>query len=80
MKTRIATSPLSGRILAGHVNTAGTAFVGETKDVTSDVLGAFIEKARFHGGSFPIEGSNGASYTVTVTENAAIAQTTGAKP
>ena len=58
MSTRIATSPLTGRIHAGRVNKAGNAFIGEKRDVTSDVLKAVIEKAQFHGGSFDIEGGN----------------------
>ena len=61
----IAVSPLSGRIYQGRVNKAGTAFVGQKKDVTSDVLRAVIEKAEYHGGSFEIEGG-GEKYTVTV--------------
>ena len=56
MTTRIATSALTGRIYQGRVNKAGDAFVGNKKDVTSDVLAAVIDKARFHGGTFEIEG------------------------
>ncbi len=56
MTTHIATSPLTGRIHQGRVNKNGTAFVGEKKDVTSQVLQAVIEKAEFHGGTFVIEG------------------------
>lgn len=65
----IAVSPLTGRIHSGRVNKAGTAFVGEKKDVTSDVLRAVIEKAEYHGGSFEIEGG-GRKWTVTVVEAA----------
>jgi len=65
MTVRIATSPLTGRIYAGKVNKAGTAFVGSKRDVTSDVLRAVIEKAEFHGGSFDIEGG-GQKWIVTV--------------
>ena len=65
----IAVSPLTGRIHSGRVNKAGTAFVGEKKDVTSDVLRAVIEKAEYHGGSFEIEGGN-RKWTVTVVEAA----------
>lgn len=65
----IAVSPLTGRIHSGRVNKAGTAFVGEKKDVTSDVLRAVIEKAGYHGGSFEIEGG-GRKWTVTVVEAA----------
>jgi hypothetical protein len=67
MTSRIACSPLTGRIHAGRVNKQGTAFVGEKRDVTSDVLRSVIEKAEFHGGSFEIEGG-GQKWTVTVTK------------
>lgn len=67
MTTRIATSPLTGRIHQGRVNKAGDAFIGEKRDVTSDVLRAVIEKADFHKGAFEIEGG-GKKWTVTVTE------------
>lgn len=68
MGERIATSPLTGRIHIGRVNKQGTAFTGEKRDVTSDVLCAVIEKAEFHGGSFEIEGG-GQKWTVTVTKD-----------
>lgn len=58
MNTRIACSPLTGRIHAGRVNKEGTAFFGQKRDVTSDVLRAVIEKAEFHGGTFEIEGGD----------------------
>jgi hypothetical protein len=64
---RIACSPLTGRINLGRVNKAGSSFVGEKEDVTSDVLRAVIEKADFHGGSFDIEGG-GKKWMVTVRE------------
>lgn len=67
MTQRIATSPLTGRIYQGRTNKDGTAFVGEKRDVTSDVLCAVIEKAEFHGGSFEIEGG-GQTWTVTITK------------
>jgi len=44
---------------------ANTAFVGEKKDVTSEVLKAIIDKAEYHGGEFEIEGA-GQKWTVTV--------------
>ena len=69
MSTRIAVGPLSGRIQQGRVNKAGTAFVGATKDVTSDVLRAIVEKAEFHGGAFDIE-AGGRKWVVTVVEEA----------
>lgn len=67
MTTHIATSPLTGRIYQGRVSKHGPVFVGEKKDVTSQVLGAVIEKAEFHGGSFDIEGA-GQKWTVTVVK------------
>ena len=67
MSARIACSPLTGRIHSGRVNKQGTAFVGEKKDVTSDVMCCVIEKAQFHGGSFVIEGG-GEKWTVTVSK------------
>lgn len=67
MTSRIATSPLSGRIHMGRVNKAGDAFIGAKSDVTSDVLRAVIEKAEFHGGSFDIEGAE-QRWVVTVTK------------
>lgn len=67
MSSRIAVSPLTGRIHQGRVNKSGNAFIGEKRDVTSDVLKAVIEKAEFHGGSFEIEGG-GQKWTVTVTK------------
>ena len=70
MSTRIATSPLTGRIHMGRVNAEGTYFLGRKRDVTSDVLRAVIEKAQFHGGTFEIEGG-GKKWTATVSEQAA---------
>ncbi len=63
----IGTSPLTGRIYQGRVNSAGTAFVGKKRDVTSDVLRSVIEKAEFHKGGFEIEGG-GEKWKVTVTK------------
>lgn len=65
MTHRISTSPLTGRIHMGRVNKQGNAFLGEKRDVTSDVLCAVIEKAEYHGGSFEIEGG-GQKWTVSV--------------
>lgn len=67
MSTHIQTSPLSGRINMGRVNKAGNAFIGEKKDVTSQVLQSIIEKAQYHGGKFDIEGG-GRKWLVTVME------------
>ena len=67
MSSRIAVSPLTGRIHQGRVNKAGTAFIGGKRDVTSEVLCAVIEKAQFHGGNFEIEGG-GQKWVVTVTK------------
>lgn len=69
MTMRIATSPLSGRIQMGRINKSGTSFIGNTTDVTSDVLSAIIEKSNFHGGSFIIQGSNGTKFTITVDKS-----------
>jgi hypothetical protein len=67
MTARIGVSPLTGRIFSGRTNKAGTAFVGEKVDVTSEVLRAVVEKAEYHGGTFEIEGG-GQTWTVTVSE------------
>jgi len=67
MTTKIACSPLTGRIFQGRVNAARNAFTGQKKDVTSDVLEAVICKAEYHGGTFEIEGG-GRKWTVTVVE------------
>lgn len=67
MPVRIATSPLTGRIFSGRVSKDGKSFVGEKRDVTSDVLCAVIDKAEFHGGSFEIEGG-GQTWDVTVAK------------
>lgn len=67
MTARIEVSPLTGRIYRGRVNAAGTAFVGEKQDVTSDVLRAVLSKANYHGGTFEV--SDGTkTWTVTVSE------------
>lgn len=65
MTTRIACSPLTGRIHSGQVSRDGTHFVGQKRDVTSDVLGALIEKAEYHGGTFEIEAGD-RKWAVTV--------------
>lgn len=68
MNSRIACSPLTGNIHLGRVNKQGTAFTGEKRDVTSDVLGAVIEKARFHGGKFDVQDGLGNSWIVEVSK------------
>ena len=67
MTTKIACSPLTGRIFQGRVNKSLNAFSGEKKDVTSDVLEAVIGKAEFHGGKFDVIGG-GRKWVITVTE------------
>lgn len=68
MPSRIACSPLTGRIYQGRVSKDGAFFVGEKKDVTSDVLKSVIEKAEFHGGEFDVAGG-GLKWTITVEEH-----------
>jgi hypothetical protein len=67
MSTHIAVSPITGRIYQGRVNKAQNAFIGQKKDITSDVLRVVIEKAEYHGGKFDIEGG-GRKFIVTVEE------------
>lgn len=67
MTARIGISPLTGRAYLGRTNKAGDSFVGEKRDITSDVLRAVIEKADFHGGTFEIE-SGADKWIVTVTK------------
>lgn len=43
-KLRVQCSPLTSTIYAGRINKAGDAWSGEKTDVTSDVLGAVIQK------------------------------------
>jgi hypothetical protein len=76
MSTKIACSPLTGRIFQGSVNAARNAFIGQKKDVTSDVLEAVIGKAEYHGGTFEIEGG-GRKWTVTVMEETTAAPEKG---
>ncbi len=67
MTARIGVSPLTGRIFMGAVNKAGTVFVGQKRDITSDVLRAVIEKAEYHGGTFDIA-AGADRWLVTVTK------------
>lgn len=77
MSSRIACSPLTGEIHIGRVNKQGTAFTGGKRNVTSDVLGAVIGKAEYHGGTFEVRGSNGEVWDVTVTKRPAQAAAQG---
>lgn len=79
MTNRIACSPLTGRIQQGRLNKANNAFIGDPKDVTSDVLRAVVEKAEFHGGAFPI-GNGSEVWDVTVTKRATEAAKQGEHP
>ena len=63
---RLGVSPLTGRVFRGRVNKAGTAFIGDKTDVTSDFLRCITEKAEYHGGSFEIE-AGGRKWVVTVS-------------
>lgn len=45
-KITVACAALSGKIYAGRVNKAGTAFLDGKQDVTSDVLKAVIDKVK----------------------------------
>jgi hypothetical protein len=67
MTQRIACGALTGRIHLGRVSKDGLSFVGEKKDVTSDVLKAIIDKAEYHGGSFDVEGGD-RKWIVTIKE------------
>lgn len=67
MTGKIACSPLTGRIFQGRVNKERNSFVGQKKDVTSDVLCALVEKAEYHGGVFTIEGAD-RKWSVSVVE------------
>lgn len=53
---RVACTAIGKRINAGRVNKAGDSFIGNPVDVTSDVIGAVIQKI-------------GAGNVITVTEN-----------
>lgn len=66
MTQHIACSPLTGHIFMGRINAKQGSFVGEKRDVTSEVLGALIEKAEFHGGSFDIQRQDGKRWIVSV--------------
>ena len=71
MTTRIACTGISGRILQGRVTADGKSFSGQTKDVTSDVLAAVIDKLKHHGGSFTINCNGEPVATLTLSDPAA---------
>lgn len=64
----IACSPLTGRIFSGRTNSSGLVFVGTKKDVTSEVLGAIIGKAEYHGGDFVVDANGQPAYRIYVTK------------
>lgn len=68
MTSRIACAGISGRIIQGRVSADGKSFVGQTKDVTSDVLAAVIDKLKHHGGSFTINCNGEPVATLTLSE------------
>ena len=68
MTSRIACAGISGRIIQGRVSADGKSFVGQTKDVTSDVLAAVIDKLKHHGGSFTINCNGEPAATVTLSD------------
>lgn len=74
MTTRIACTGISGRILQGRVTADGKSFSGQTKDVTSDVLAAVIDKLKHHGGSFTINCNGEPVATLTLSDPAAQTQ------
>ena len=70
MTSRIACAGISGRIIQGRVSADGKSFVGQTKDVTSDVLAAVIDKLKHHGGSFTINCNGEPLATLTLSDAA----------
>ena len=68
MTSRIACAGISGRIIQGRVSADGKSFVGQTKDVTSDVLAAVIDKLKHHGGSFTINCNGEPVATLTLSD------------
>lgn len=75
-KLRVACSPLTGTIYAGRVNKAGTAWSGEKHDVTSDVIGAVIEKVGA-GNIITVHENGRAAYEIEVRAIQAPAQEPG---
>jgi hypothetical protein len=70
---RIQCSPLTGTIYAGRVNKSGTAWAGQKADVTSDVLGAVIQKVGA-GNIITVNVNGQPAYEIEVRAIAAIAQ------
>lgn len=68
MTSRIACAGISGRIIQGRVSADGKSFVGQTKDVTSDVLAAVMDKLKHHGGSFTINCNGEPVATLTLSD------------
>lgn len=64
-KLRVQCSPLTGNIYAGRLNTSGSAWAGQKHDVTSDVIGAIIEKVGA-GNALTVSGNLGQKYEITV--------------
>lgn len=75
-KLRVACSPLTGIIYAGRPNKAGTAWAGEKHDVTSDVIGAVIEKVGA-GNIITVHENGRAAYEIEVRAIQAPAQEPG---
>lgn len=74
MTSRIACSPLTGRILLGRLNKEQNAFTGEPKDVTNDFCRAVLDMADFHSDAFQIQSSDGDTWSVTVEKTQAAAK------
>lgn len=72
----IAYNPLTGHICLGRINPTRATFVGQTRDVTSMVLGAIVDKAAFHGGKFGIQRQDGKRWIVTVQDEPSAAKPT----
>jgi len=65
-RIRLAVTALTGTIMAGKANAAGTELLSSSRqDVTSDFMKALIQKADYHGGEFVIRGE-GEQWDVSV--------------
>lgn len=71
-KLRIQCSPITGTIYAGRTNKTGDAWAGEKVDVTSDVLGAVIQKVGA-GNIITVNVNGKPGYEIEVREIAAAA-------